>query len=116
MKREGCSSVPTVLICVLGLGDINYHVPILVAVYFKHLGRKWSTNKNDQYRGTCLWRQLGFNFLLYIYIKCYLCVYLSMAMLGLCCCTGFSLVVMRRFLIVVASFVAGRRSRVGRLH
>ena len=34
--------------CVLGLGDINYHVPILVAVYFKHLGRKWSTNKNDQ--------------------------------------------------------------------
>lgn len=36
-KREGCSSVATLLICVLGLGDINYHVPILAVVYFKHL-------------------------------------------------------------------------------
>ena len=57
------------------MGDINYHVPTLVAVYYKHLGRKWSTNKNDQCGGTCLQRQLDFNFLFYIDKVIYLFIY-----------------------------------------
>ena len=41
--------------------------------------------------------------------------YLFMAMLGLCCFAGFSLVVVHGLLIAVASLVAEQGSRVGGL-
>ena len=37
--------------------------------------------------------------------------YVFLAVLGLCCCMGFSLVAVRGLLIVVASLVAGTGSR-----